>query len=84
MFYPFCSFKYFSFQAVSADKLLEHETQQEFLEYSDSSKSYLSPDLSKIVEDIRNSLLEGNQKKLEETLRNIDIKSHSNLFSRLR
>ena len=73
----------FSFQAVPADRLLEHESKQKILEGSGLHKSHVSSDLSKIVEDIQKSLSKENREKAKEVIRDIDIKSRAGLFSRL-
>ena len=72
----------FSNQVFSVDRLPGNEIKQEILS-DDLSEPYLSSDLSKAVEDIQKSLFEGNQEKAEEVIRDIDIKSRANLFSRL-
>ena len=73
----------FSFQAVSADQLLEYKNKQRTLEGSDLHKSDLSSDLSRIVEDIQRSLSKEDRQEAEEVIRDIDIKSRADIFSRL-
>ena len=69
----------FSFQAVSSDSLSQQEAKKGFSKYDDSNASHLS----QVAEDIQVVLNEGNQTKLEEAIRNINIESYVGPFSQL-